>query len=50
MAQPTTKAANRIIIDLGATGLGLPEAGSTIRALLSVIACVKAFSSRLFSK
>ena len=47
---PKATAAKRIIIDLGATGLLLPEAGSIIRALLSVIACVKAFSSRLFNR
>ena len=50
IAQPTTKAAKRIIIDFGAIGADDPDAGSIMRALLSVMACVKAFSSRLFSK
>ena len=48
--KPKTMEAKKIIIVLGATGALLPEAASIIRALLSVIACVKAFSSRLFNK
>ena len=50
IASPKTIEAIRIIIVLGATGALLPEAESIIRALLSVMACVKAFSSRLFNK
>ena len=50
IANPNTTAANKIIIDFGATGLRLPCAASITRALLSVIACDKAFSSRLFNK
>ena len=49
-AAPRIIEAKRIIILRGATGLLLPDAGSMMRALLSVIACVKAFSSRLFNK
>ena len=40
IAPPIRMAANKITIVLGATGLLLPDAGSIIRALLSVIACV----------
>ena len=50
IAHPNTMEARKIIIDFGATGTLLPDAGSMMRALLSVIRCVSSFSSRLFSR
>ena len=50
IAHPKMNPAIKTIKLFGETGLSSPVAGSIIRALLSVIACVKALSSRLFKR